>query len=629
MPIPSQSISVTDLDFDQIKANLIEYFKANDSPFKDWDYSASGLNTLLDVLSHNTYYNAILAHMAVNESFIDTAQIRANVVSAAKLIGYTPSSYSAASASVNITAIRENIIGSTNDTDSIIINRGSKFFGLTDGVSYEFTNTDDVVLTRDSTLTNTYRTPESTILRQGYIETKRIQINDRQSKNQYIIDDKNIDTKTLKVLVYPPDSRNTPEIYYPFTEVKNVDGNSPIYFIYENYNGNYVISFGNNVFGKKPNNLNILEISYIATNGADANGVRNIRFSNDVTGFNISVETTVPAFGGSYEESISSIKYNAPLNYISQNRAVTADDYEILIKKNFQETESISVWGGEENNPPQYGKVFISVKKKDTFDPLTQYEKTKIYEILKPKKVLTILPEIVDAEYINVVLDVLFKYNANLTKYSKTQLENLVKSEIASFNDSYLNKYDGIFRHSFLSRVVDQVDPSILNSHIRVFVSKSFTVDALNPQTITLDYGTELTMDDGIAVAASSPYVYRNTTLYIGDRTPDPDINAGPNIRTLYNYYYDPRTQEKVTFLKDIGSIDLSTGKVIIENLNSDDGTTVIHLDLIPISNDIAPKRNQLITINTTRMYVYGEVDKVAIGGAARLGEYNTFKRDR
>lgn len=628
MPIPSQSISVTDLDFDQIKANLIEYFKANDSPFKDWDYSASGLNTLLDVLSHNTYYNAILAHMAVNESFIDTAQIRANVVSAAKLIGYTPSSYSAATASVNITANRENIIGAKNDIDSLLIEKGSRFLGVVDTVPYEFTNLDDVILTRDSALSNSYSAAEPTLLYQGYIETKRIQINDRQSKNQYIIEDKNIDIKTLKILVYPPDSRNTPEIYYPFTEVKDIDENSPIYFIYENYNGNYVISFGNNVFGKKPNNLNILEISYIATNGADANGIRDIRFSNDITGFSVNSETVVPAFGGSYEESISSIKYNAPLNYISQNRAVTADDYEILIKKNFQEAESISVWGGEENDPPQYGKVFISVKKKDTFDPLTQYEKTKIYEILKPKKVLTILPEIVDAEYINVVLDVLFKYNANLTKYSKTQLENLVKSEIASFNDSHLNKYDGIFRHSFLSRVVDQTDPSILNSHIRVFVSKSFTVDALNPQTITLDYGTELTMDDGIAVAASSPYVYRNTTLYIGDSKYIPDPN-NTKLRTLYSYYYDPRTQEKVMFLENIGSIDLNTGKAVIENLNTDDGTTVIHLDLIPISNDIAPKRNQLITLNTSRMYVYGEVDKVAIGGAARLGEYNTFKRDR
>jgi hypothetical protein len=621
MPVPSQSISVTDLDFDQIKENLIEYFKAQDSPFKDWDYSGSGLNTLLDVLSHNTHYNAILAHMAVNESFIDTAQIRANVVSAAKLIGYTPNSYTASTATVNINAT----VTSTSITDdTTLIEKGSLFTGNAGNNSnYEFTVLDDVILTKQSALSNLYASQEPVTLYQGYIETKKVQINDRQANNQYIIEDKNIDISTLRVSVYPPDAPNIIDIYYPFTDVKNIDETSPIYFLYENYNGNYVINFGNNVFGKKPSNLSILELSYIVTSGLDANGVKEFSHTG-ITGFSTQVETISTASGGSYAESISSIKYNAPLNYISQNRAVTADDYEVIIQKNFQDASSVSVWGGEENTPPQYGKVFISVKKKDTISPLTSVEKNKIYDTLKTKKVLTILPEIVDAEYVNIILDILFKYNANLTKYSKVQLENFIKQKVSDFNDFYLNKFDGIFRHSFLMRTLDQSDPSILNSLVRVYISKSFDIDALEPKLITLNYGTSVTVDDDSAIAYSSPYVYKNTTLYIGDRAHPTD----ENLRILYNYYYN-NLQERQVFFNDIGQINLSDGIIQLDSLNSDDGITSISIDLIPVSNDIAPKRNQLISIDTSRLSVYGEVDKIAIGGAARLGDYNTFKRDR
>lgn len=619
MPIPSQSISVTELDFDQIKTNLIEYFKSKDSPFKDWDYSGSGLNTLIDVLAHNTHYNAILAHMAVNESFIDTAQIRANVVSAAKLIGYTPNSYSAATSEVNV------VVKSNSITDSTIsINRGSIFSGSLES-RYEFTTLDDIVLYRSETETNTFTTREPVKIYQGYIETRRIQLNDQQSKNQYIIEDKNIDIDTLSVLVYEVNRSNNPVVYLPFTEVKGIDKNSPIYFIYENYNGNYVISFGNNIFGKKPDNLNILELSYVVTSGPEANGIDNFKFDGTIdNASSIRVLPLGPAYGGSYSESISSIKFNAPLNFISQNRAVTADDYEVIIKKNFQNAESVCVWGGEENIPPQYGKVFISVKKKDSINPLSQIEKNRISEILKTKKVLTILPEIIDAEYVNIVLDVLFKYNANLTKYSRSQLENYVRQEIEYFNDSHLNRFDGIFRHSFLSRTIDQSDPSILNSLIRVYISKKFTIDALEPKVITLNYGTELTIDDDNAIAKSTSYVYRNTTLYIGDRAHPTDLN----LRILYSYYYDANNDRQI-FIDNVGQVNLRLGVVELEFLNSDSDTTEISLDMIPISNDIAPKRNQLINIDMSKLTVYAEVDKIAIGGAARLGDYNTFKRDR
>jgi hypothetical protein len=619
----SQSVNVTNLDFVDIKQSLIDYFKLNDSPFKDWDYTGSGLNTLMDVLAHNTHYNAVLAHMAVNESFIDSAQLRQNVVSAAKLIGYTPNSYTAPKAKVNLY-----VNSRDSSINSYVIPAYTKFssnFPIPrQSATYNFINLTDIVCTRNQTSGLLEAFDQD--IHQGSMQTRRIQINSAEDKNEYVISDKNIDLRTLQVVVYQNSRQDIGEVYTKFTDVTDVNGDTPIYFIYENYSGNYVVSFGNGVFGKKPDNLNILELRYLVTSGDAANTSNkftyNAGFDTLITA--VSVQTSSPAYGGSTNESIGSIKYNAPLQYIAQNRAVTADDYKTLIQSRFG-VRSMAVWGGEENNPPQYGKVFMSIKKSDDENDifLNSAEKEEILQYLSGKKVLSILPEIVDPEYINIVLDVLFKYNRNLTAFTVTELQDKIKETIVAFSDNNLESFDGVFRHSQLVRAVDGTSPAILNSLVRVFVSKTFTAVASDPKNLTIEYGTALTIDDGLAIVKSTGWVSGGVIYYMGDAPHAKDSN----LRRLYSYYIDSNNTA-VVGESNIGTLTLSTGTLSL-NAFGVDSDTAITIDLLPKSNDIVSRRNQLIRIDTPSINVYGEVDTIAIGGSSKSIDYNTFSRDR
>jgi len=611
MATPSQRINVTELDFDQIKRNLIAYFQLTDSPFKDWDFSGSGLNILIDLLSHNTHYNAMLAHMAVNETFIDSAQLRPNVVSSAKLIGYVPASYSSPKANVTISVP----IGD-NTSGSITVPTGTIFTTTINNVIYEFTNIEDINLTAEGLL---YIGTGD--IYQGTIVTRRFQVNNLQSSNQYIIADKNIDINSLHVAVYPSETSVDITVYNKFTDIAGINGSSPIYFINENYNGNYFISFGNNIFGKQPNNLSVLELTYLITAGIDANGA-NLFFTTGSS----TITTNDVASGGLYNESIDSIKFNAPINFIAQNRAVTADDYKAIIKKDFQNAQTIAVWGGEENDPPYYGKVFISIAKSSdlpgVLNQLTLSDRDVIMKILSGKKVLSIIPEIVDYDYVNIILDVMFKYNRNQTSQSQIQLENYVSNVVSNFNTQYLQSFDGVFRHSLLLKTIDNSSPAILNSLVRVYLSKSFTIHAGLPTIQTIKYGSPLAVEHNMTITFSGSWTYHGRVLYLGDIAHASDSN----LRTVYSYYI--ANNMPVIDNANIGNINLSTGIVELDYIDADSDTTV-SLDLIPASNDIASSRNVLLQIDTNRTSVYAEVDTISIGGANRAVDYSTFKRDR
>jgi hypothetical protein len=627
MPIPVQSINVSELDFANIKKNLIDYFKTSDTPFKDWDYAGSNLNVLIDVLAHNTHYNAMLAHLAINETFIDSAQLRQNVVSSAKLIGYTPRSAVAATAKVDVEV---QLLNPTSE--KYTIPRGSAFSGNVlsneTGKNYDFTNLSDIVCIKQPQ-TNSY-IARDVVLHQGYIETVSMQINNLRDRNEYVIDNTNIDTKTLSVSVYPEGMTELMEVYSEFDNVNGINEESRIYFLHENYNGNYVISFGNNVFGKRPDNLNILELSYVVSNGASGNKINLFTYSDFLDTSRVSlfqVTTTQVSYRGANREDISSIKYNAPLQYISQDRAVTADDYRTLIYAHYSNAKSISVWGGEDNDPPQYGKVFICIKKNSDEDDdyLSLQEKTDLLTYLKSKKVLSIMPEIVDPEHIDIVLDVLFKYNPNLTNLATTQVEKLVNDQIALFNEQNLQMFDGVFRHSLLSRIVDTSSPAILNSLIRVYLSKTFVLDPDNPKEIYLKYGARLQPDDGKVVISSTGFILNGVLHYFGDT----ENISDSNLRDVNLFYYDVTNGEKIIVDNNVGTINLNEGTVRLLPIIVDNTRQTISLDLIPTSNDIVARRNQLIRIDTNRINVFGEIDSISVAGSDRSIDYKTFSRDR
>jgi hypothetical protein len=627
MPIPVQSINVSELDFANIKKNLIDYFKTSDTPFKDWDYAGSNLNVLIDVLAHNTHYNAMLAHLAINETFIDSAQLRQNVVSSAKLIGYTPRSAVAATAKVDVEV---QLLNPTSE--KYTIPRGSAFSGNVlsneTGKNYDFTNLSDIVCIKQPQ-TNSY-IARDVVLHQGYIETVSMQINNLRDRNEYVIDNTNIDTKTLSVSVYPEGMTELMEVYSEFDNVNGINEESRIYFLHENYNGNYVISFGNNVFGKRPDNLNILELSYVVSNGASGNKINLFTYSDFLDTSRVSlfqVTTTQVSYRGANREDISSIKYNAPLQYISQDRAVTADDYRTLIYAYYSNAKSISVWGGEDNDPPQYGKVFICIKKNSDEDDdyLSLQEKTDLLTYLKSKKVLSIMPEIVDPEHIDIVLDVLFKYNPNLTNLATTQVEKLVNDQIALFNEQNLQMFDGVFRHSLLSRIVDTSSPAILNSLIRVYLSKTFVLDPDNPKEIYLKYGARLQPDDGKVIISSTGFILNGVLHYFGDT----ENISDSNLRDVNLFYYDVTNGEKIIVDNNVGTINLNEGTVRLLPIIVDNTRQTISLDLIPASNDIVARRNQLIRIDTNRINTFGEIDSISVAGSDRSIDYKTFSRDR
>lgn len=618
MALTRQNLNVTELDFDQIKANLISYFSNVDSPFRDWDFTGSGLNILLDALAYNTHYNAVMAHMGVSEGFIDSAQIRSSVVSLAKLLGYTPRSYVAPTSTVDISFNAKD----SNSPATITLPKGTPFSTTINSRKFVYVTEDEHIL-----ILNSGKYEKANIrLKQGSYQTKRFQVSNLAERPviSYEIDDANIDVSTLVVKVYSSVSSSIAEIYTQIEDIAGVDENSLIYFISENTASNYQISFGNNIFGKQPTNLSVVEVNYLITDGADSNGASVFTYAGTLPSGIIRaplVTTSSVATGGNSNETIESVRYNAPLSFITQNRAVTPDDYKNLIFKNFSEAQTISVWGGEDNDPPVYGKVFIAVKPRGA-NVLTADQRSRILEYLRGKKVMSIFPELVDPEYLTLTLDVFFKYNRNLVSVNSGQLESSIRSVIQTYNDDSLQSFDGIFRYSSLTRKIDTFSPAILNSHVRVFVTKSFT---LNPNLIekkTVNFSTELVPDDGSVIIGCTPFLSGGVETFIGDEeNPSDRFN-----RRLFTFYYKNSVKTKIN--PDVGTLNVETGLLLLKEIYPDELSTVV-IDMMPASNDIAPKRNQLLQIDMSRLYVKGEVDTVALGGSSRSIDYNTFKRDR
>lgn len=618
MALTRQNLNVTELDFDEIKQNLVAYFSNADSPFRDWNFEGSGLNILLDALAYNTHYNAVMAHMGVSESFIDSAQLRSSVVSLAKLLGYTPRSYVASKSVVDISFHAH----ATTPAASITIPKGSPFTSTINDVKYVFVTDDEHVLL----LSGGKYEKAGINLKQGRYVTKRYQVSNlsENSISSYEIDDVNIDISSLVVKIFSSASASSADIYSPIDDISGIDENSLIYFINENTNQNYQISFGNNVFGKQPTNLSIIEVTYLVTDGAAPNGSSIFTYAGTLPAgvIRAPIVTTVSnAIGGNVRETIDSVRYNAPLSFITQNRAVTPDDYKNLIFKNFGEAQTISVWGGEDNDPPIYGKVFITIKPKGA-DVLTTNQKAAILEFLKGKKAIGITPVIQDPEYLRLTLDVFFKYNKNLITLNNTQIENAIRGVVGKYNTDKLQSFDGIFRYSSLTSSIDTYNPAILNSHVRVFVSKSVTFNPSAIEKKVINFATKLIPDDGRVIISSSSFRMAGLDAYLGDA----EIYGSTVLRRVFTYYYKNGVVTEMN--SNAGTLNIETGQLLLNEIYPDELST-INLDMMPASNDIAPKRNQLLQIDMSRLFVKGEVDTVAVGGSNRAIDYSTFKRDR
>jgi hypothetical protein len=494
-------LNVTELDFDQIKANLRAYFLRQDSPIKDWNFDGSGLNMILDVLAYNTHYNAILAHLNLNESFIDTAQLRSSVISQAKLLGYIPGSIKAAT--VTVTAAFSSS-GTPIATSTITIPAGAKFTGTSPNGSFTFVTTASSSPIGYVTTQSGYVTTLSLI--QGANRSQTYQVDNTLADQRFMIDDPAADISTLKVNVYDNQSMLNKTPYTPIDQflasyggdITNVTGTAKIYYLSQNSAGAYEITFGDGVVGQALNNLNVVQLTYVSTQGSAANGVSNFAYADSVLKSSpdnlntsvVTVTTTGFSAGGAEQESIDSIRINAPASLIAQNRAVTANDYISIIQKKYTAITATNVWGGEDEvtydpiNAAKYaGKVFIS------YTSSTAVNSSDVIGALKPFKVMSVTPIYYPPDYVNLYLNTNLKYNPNLTSKGSSDLATIATNVISAYNTSSLQNFTGVFRHSNLLRQIDTSDPSILNSDIQLSFYKDYAVNVLTNASDAATYG--------------------------------------------------------------------------------------------------------------------------------------------
>jgi len=499
-------LKVAELDFDTIRDNLKAYLKSQ-SEFSDYNFEGSGMSVLLDLLSYNTHYMGYYLNMVANEMFIDTALTRQSVVSHAKLLGYTPRSRVAARAAVDLT-----ITPVPNDANSrVLIPRFTRFVSETkDGANYIFVSPSSRVATKNAE-TGLFVVENLEIkegLPTGFTFTYDAQTNPKQ---YFEIPDSNIDTSTLKVSVQVSAENANQESYILSEDATDVDAEARVFYLEENKNGRYQIYFGDGIVGKKLTNGNIVVVSYIATSGDAANGLRvfkplDVILSGAVT---VNVSLVNESSSGAAAEDIERIRFTAPKAYISQNRAVTKNDYIAIINRDYPYFEAVSVWGGEDNNPPVYGKVFFSAK------PLGGYEITAAEiesvkkNIMKPFSVMTVTPEYVPADYnyVNVKAEVWF--DPSKTNKSLEEVNASVVSAIRGFAVTNLNSFNSVFRVSQVTREIDDSDNSIVSNDVFVTLEKRFFADTTRQLSYALNFNTELlqgTNADHIKVTPSFKY---------------------------------------------------------------------------------------------------------------------------
>jgi len=623
----ASNLNVSELDFDQIKDNLKNFMKSQ-SQFKDYDFDGSGLSVLLDILAYNTHYNAMLAHFALNEAFLDSAQIRGNVVSRAGLLGYVPRSVLAPRATIKLEVDVTNN-DSINLPTTLVLERGTKFTSIVDGVSYTFSAIESQTSIRADVEISGVQTKkfifDAIPIAEGTVRSLSYRVDNDIENQKFQISDADADTSSLRVRVQNNQQSESFDSYQLFTTLQDVVSDTQVYHLQENSSGFYQIFFGDGIIGKKPVNDNIISLDYLVTQGIAANGANVFDL---VTAFptlnepDITVTTIINANGGSTAETTESIRFNAPITFQAQDRAVTSQDYAAIIQKNFANIESISTWGGEDNIVPDFGKAYISIKPL-IGDALTTNEKEEVKSIIKSKNIVSITPEIIDPEFTNLELDVIFKYNPSVTSRSISALESLVKDVVLDYNFNQLNRFDGVFRHSELLTLVDSADPAITSSTIRPFLFKTIVPSVSRVKNdFTLSFAGSFFIQPGKPFNLSStPFKFNGVDHFFGDT----EITDSDN-RTVV--IYKIVNNENIIVNGNVGLINSDTGVITLNNFAPDD-TTPIRITISPNSLDLAPKRNQIINIDSSKINTKGSVDNIAYSGSAGTINYATTTRMR
>ena len=606
----NSKLIVSDLDFNDIKSNLKRFLQSQ-SQFQDYDFEGSGLSILIDILSYNTHYMAYLANMSTNELYLDSADIRNNIVSLAKMLGYTPNSPRAPKSSINI------VVNNGTGT-SITMAKGTVFTTTLGDTTYQYINNEDITTTPvDGVFTFSNIT-----LYEGTLVKFKYTVDETDVDQKFIIPNANADTSTLKVTVQNSATDTTATTYSLSSGYSGVASDSKVYFIQESTDGKFEVYFGDGVTGQKLSNGNVVILEYIVTNKTESNGAKTFGLQGSIGGFtDVSITTNSVSQGGAESEDNESVKFNAPLNFAAQDRAVTTTDYETLVKDIYPNALSVSAWGGEDDETPRYGIVKIAIKA-GSGATLTDQTKLDIVNGLKKFNVASVKPEIVDPETTSIVLTSTIKYDAKATTKSKDTIKSDVVSTITNYNTTTLQKFDGVFRHSKLTGLIDNTDASILSNITILKMRKSFTPTINSSTKYDIYYRNGLynphtghnTAGGGILSSTGFKVANDNNEMFLDD-------DGNGNVRRYYLVSgvktYANETQ---------GTINYTTGQVTLNLINIASisnirgaASTVVEITVQPSSNDVVPVRDQIVEIDVANSIITVEEDTF-VGGSAEAG---------
>ena len=603
-------LQIAELDFDTIKNNLKDYFNSQ-AEFTDHDFGGSAVSVLLDILSYNTYYNAYYLNMLASESFLDSAQLRDSVVAKASMLGYTPQSATGSKANVSIT------VTPGDSPASITIDKNTQFTSSVNGTSYVFCTANSATITP---VDGVY-TASGVTLTQGIPLTFRYTANTANTEQKFLLPNANTDTDTLTVTVQESATDTNTSVYTKATDITTVNSTSNVYFLSESSEGQFKVEFGDGVIGRKPVTGNIVLLAALVTEGDEVNGANTFSASGTVGGYStVSVAVTNAASGGSDKENLESIKFNAPKNFETQNRAVTTDDYKKIVEGNVSGLDSVSVWGGQDNATPEFGKVFISAKPTGA----TSLSTSQIAEIKSAAtdfNMVSITPEVVDPDIIDLIFSVTVKYDSRKTTLSSGAVAEAVIDTIQTYKTNNLLKFGSIFRYSTLSTNIDNTETSIISNLTTITAKKGITPSTTTEDSYTISFNNAAYHPAAgwsqTVVESGGFYLSGNTNIqYIDD-------DGNGNIRTFYLLGGTTKTITNAT----AGTINYSTGQVVLTSFNitaivSSSGK--LDITVKPDSNDVIPVRNQVVEIDTISSSVTAEVDTFATGESTAGVGYTT-----
>jgi len=548
----NSGIAIADLDFDTIKTNL-QSFMQGQSAFSDYDFTGSNLNVLLDVLAYNTYYNNFYLNMLASEMFLDTAIVRDSVISHAKELNYLPRSSRGAEAVVNITI-------TPGDTPaSITIPKGSEFLTTVESNTYTFATTESVIVTPD---TNGVYATGNVVIREGDAVQELFPVTSNTAQ-RFVLSNQDIDTRSISVKVRESNTATTNTTYSFATSLFGLSANSNIFFLQPAENQKYEVVFGNDVAGKRPVSGNLVEIDYRICNKTESNDATSFTSSGTIQGYsNVAVTTVGRAQGGADQESIADIKFNAPRNVQVQERAVTKNDYKILLQQRFPEIEAITVFGGEDQDPPQYGRVVVSVDLENA-DGIPNITKQQYKEFIDQRTPVSIESVIIDPEFSYIEVSSHIHYNVNSTNATPSDIKSSVLSSIETFANNTLQDFEKTLRYSKLVGAIDDADSSILSNETNVRIYKNF-IPVLNTATdAVLNFQNKLKQGPRLNTTTRvSTYVAAiQSEAFTFGSSPGFFIDNGDGLLQIVTSIGDAFS----VLDPDVGTVDYNTGKVTIK----------------------------------------------------------------